>query len=102
MLTKHDLSQIQKIVQDETRKIVQSETRKIVQDETRRIVREETPVALERQLKPIKKDIATLKEDVSEIRKDMKSIVRFFDREYLELRRQIECIEDHLNLSPAS
>lgn len=90
MLTKQDLGQIQKVVQTETRTIVQQETRKIVRE------------VLQEELKPIKKDVSTLKEDVAQIRSDMKLIVRFFDREYITLRRRVERIETHLDLHPAS
>jgi predicted nucleic acid-binding Zn-ribbon protein len=89
MLTKSDLDQIKSVVQSETSKIVKE------------VVKEE--------LKPIKKDISTLKsdvgtlkQDVSEIRKDMKKIINFFDREYLELRKRVERIEEHLDLEPAA
>jgi len=47
---------------------------------------------IEKRLKPIK-------EDISQIRKDIKSIVNFFDREYLELRKRVERIETHLKIS---
>ena len=91
MLTKSDLSQIQKIVQTETRKIVREETPTIV----RNIITEETPGIVQKQLKPIKEDIA-------QIRKDIKFIVSFFDREYVALRRRVERIEEHLQLAPIS
>lgn len=91
MLTKTDLNQIQKIVktevQGETRKIVREETSKIVQSETRKIVKEE---------------LVPIKEDITHIRKDIKTIVNYFDREYLNLRKRVERIEDHLNLSQLS
>lgn len=70
MLTKTDLSQIQKVVQKETT--------------------------------PIKKDIKTIKADVAQIRKDTKTIVNYFDREYLELRARVERIETHLKLESIS
>ena len=73
MLNKTDLQHIQKIVKTE------------VQQETRRIVKEE--------LNPVKKD-------VTQIRKGIKAIIAFFDHEYLELRKRVERIEDHLNLPP--
>ena len=61
MLTKTDLTKIQKIVKtkvrEETRTIVQDETYKIVQSEARKIIKEElTPV----------------KENITQIRKDIK------------------------------
>ena len=50
----------------------------------------------------VTKRINPIKEDVIEIRKDIKTIVNFFDNEYLELRKRIERIEEHLNLSSIS
>lgn len=50
---------------------------------------------VDQKLKPIKADIA-------EIRKDVKTMVAFFDSEYLELRSRVERIEEHLNLKPQS
>jgi len=90
MLTKTDLSQIQKIVHSE----VQSETRKIFQEETpaivRKIVREETTSIVQQELKPIKKDIRSIKKDIN-------LIVRTFDRDYVTLRRKLE---EHINHHP--
>lgn len=71
MLTKTDLSQIQKIVNTESKK------------------------AIIQELKP-------LKEDITHIRKDIKTIVNYFDREYLQLRKRVERLENHLHLSPLS
>lgn len=47
---------------------------------------------MEKRLKPVKDDIA-------HIRKDIKTMVNFFDREYLDLRKRVERIETHLRLS---
>lgn len=47
---------------------------------------------LDRKLKPIKDDIV-------QIRKDQKLIVKFFDSEYLNLRKRVERIESYLKLS---
>ena len=74
MLTKQDLSEIQKIVQ------------------------QETSVIVEKAIAPIKKDISTMKSDISQIRSDVKTVVNFFDKEYLELRKRVERIEEHLHL----
>lgn len=46
---------------------------------------------LDQKLQPIKDDIV-------QIRKDQKLIVRFFDREYLDLRRRVEKIESLLKI----
>jgi len=53
MLTKSDLSQIQKIVNTESKKVITQE------------------------LKP-------MKEDIIQIRKNIKTIVNYFDKEYLQ------------------
>ena len=76
MLTKQDLSDIQKVVQTETRKVILSETPKIVRSEAHTILQQE--------LKPIKEDIAKIRKDISV---------------YVELRRRGERIEHHLQLS---
>ena len=47
---------------------------------------------MEKRLKPIK-------DDVAHIRKDIKTMVGFFDREYLDLRKRVERIEGYLKLS---
>ncbi|MFH1841114.1 MAG: hypothetical protein ABH807_03105 [Candidatus Shapirobacteria bacterium] len=58
-----------------------------------------------RELDPIKKDIAgikhelePMKKDIVKIRKDQKTIVNFFDREYLDLRERVDVIERRLNI----
>ena len=88
MLTKQDLTQIQYVVQTETRKIVREEIKPLITDVS----------TLKTDVSTLKKDMSTVKEDISQIRKDMKMIVSFFDREYLELRKRIERIELHLSL----
>lgn len=82
MLTKIDLKQIQRVVHDESRKVVKEENKNLASKSD-----------LKKELDPIKKDI-------SKIRKDINAIIGFFDTEYLELRKRVERIEDHLNLPP--
>ena len=63
---------------------------------------------IKRELKPIREDIAEIrkndlkpiKEDIEDIRKKMNSIISFFDREYLALRKRVELIEEQLHMSP--
>lgn len=50
--------------------------------------------------KKLDSKLKPLKDDVTQIRKDIKTIVNFFDKEYLELRERVERIEQHLNLPP--
>ena len=52
--------------------------------------------------KRIKLELKSVKEDISQIRKDTKTVIIFFDKEYLELRKRIERLESHLNLPPLS
>lgn len=46
--------------------------------------------------------VKPIKQDTVQIRKDIKIIVSFFDREYLELRKRVERIEERLHLPPLS
>ena len=82
MLSKDDYTEIRKILKEEIG-ILKEEIR----NETKKIVHNEIAI----QLKPIKKDI-------SQIRKDQKIIINFFDHEYLELRKRVERIEEHLGI----
>jgi hypothetical protein len=52
--------------------------------------------------KLISKRLKPIKSDIAKIRKDIDVIVSLFDREYMDIRRRIERIEDHLNLPPLS
>jgi predicted nucleic acid-binding Zn-ribbon protein len=54
---------------------------------------------LKTEISEVKKDVKTLKKDVSEIRGDIKTLIAYFDRDYVDLRRRVERIEDHLDLS---
>ena len=49
-----------------------------------------------------KEEIKTLKNDVSKIRKDVDVMLSMFDREYIDLRKRVERIEEHLRLPPLS
>jgi Skp family chaperone for outer membrane proteins len=68
---------------------------------TKRIKAELEPVRKE-VAKQIKEEILPIREDITHIRKDIKTIVNYFDREYLTLRNRIERIEQHLGLHPIS
>lgn len=97
MLTPSDIKQIQKGITIAVEKAVETKTRKIVREEltqARGEIRKETREMIKEELSPVKEDIA-------QIRKDIKTIVNFFDNEYMELRKRVERIEKHLNLSPA-
>lgn len=57
---------------------------------------------VQKESSPIRKDTKILRGDVSQIRKDIKTVVNYFDGEYLNLRKRTEKIEEHLNIEPAS
>lgn len=79
MLTKNDLDQIRSVVSQE----IQKETKPLKTD-----------------ISDLKMDVKTLKKDVRRIQKDQKTIVNFFDSDYLELRGRILRVEAHLDLEP--
>lgn len=81
MLTRGDLGEIDKLLTKRMRAELGS-------------VREDFRQSMKTELKP-------LKNDISQIRKDIKTIVGFFDLEYLDLRKRVERIEEHLHLSAA-
>jgi hypothetical protein len=54
---------------------------------------------LDKKLEPLKKDLATMKKDTSQTRKDVKVLIAYFDREYIEPRKRIDRIEEHLGIS---
>lgn len=47
----------------------------------------------------LKKSFGPIKKDVVQTRKDVKVLIAYFDREYLDLRKRIEDIEEHLGLT---
>lgn len=53
---------------------------------------------IDSKLKPIQKDIKTMKSDIAQTRKDVKVIISYFDREYVDLRKRVELIEEHLGI----
>jgi predicted nucleic acid-binding Zn-ribbon protein len=103
MLSKSDLDQIKGVVHSETSKVV----KEVVKEELKPIKKDISTLksdvgTLKTDVSTLKKDVKTLKQDVSEIRKDMKTVINFFDGEYLELRKRVERIEEHLDLEPVA
>jgi hypothetical protein len=54
---------------------------------------------LDRKLDPIQKDIKVIKKDLGEARNDVKVLIAYFDKEYVNLRRRVELIEEHLGIN---
>ncbi len=74
MLSKLDLSQIGKLIRDETKPIIQQE------------------------LVPVKKDISSLKKNMRYVKKTMDVMIDLFDRQDIRLNKRVEKIEAHLGL----
>jgi len=47
----------------------------------------------------LKKDMKVLKKDMGETRTDIKTLIAYFDRDYVGLRKRIEAIEEHLGFT---
>ena len=75
MLTKTDLTQITKIVQNETSKIVKSENKSLETKMNKRF---------------------------NKLEEKLDYAINFMDRDYLKLLHRVERIEEHLNLEVAS
>jgi hypothetical protein len=75
MLTKTDLTQITKIVQNETTKIIKLED-----------------LSLEKRLN----------KRFNKLEEKLDYAINFMDRDYLKLLHRVERIEEHLNLEPSS
>lgn len=89
MLTKSDLKAIDELIVKRVTSIVGEELEEKLEEK----LDEKLDSFARRELDPIKKDIV-------QIRKDSKTIVDYFDREYLGLRTRVERIERIMNLSP--
>lgn len=81
MLTKTDLSQIGKILD---RKLFDYPTKK----------------DLNKHFEAIDKHFGNIEKDIKKIKKDQKTIIDFFDREYLELKARVKRIEEYLKIQP--
>jgi hypothetical protein len=110
MLTSDDLKKIRNVLGGEVKAQLSAEIQPLRQD-----IKEDTKSIVREEVKPIKDDIGqirknfatkknleSIKDDVAEIRKDVKTVVSFFDREYLDLRKRVEKIEEHLKIQPSN
>ena len=97
MLTDNDLTKIDGLIEKRL-KPIKNEVASLGQMMDEKMERrlstfgKEVDEKMEKRLKPIK-------DDVAHIRKDIKTMVGFFDREYLDLRKRVERIEGYLKLS---
>ena len=89
MLTKSDLSQIGKIIRDETTPIIQQELAPIKED----VASLKTDVAV------LKKDVGSLKKNVRYIKKTVGVMIDLFDRQDIKLIKRVDKIEAHLGFT---
>lgn len=81
MLTKQDLQQIGNVIDEKLKPV------------------NKNIASLTKGVSTLTKDVSTLKKDVAQTRNDVKVLISYyFDREYVELRKRIDRIEEHLNL----
>ena len=85
MLTKDDLSLIAKLLDSRLEVKLESKFNSKLK-------------SIKGDISNIKSNITNIKSDITNIRRDQKTIVTFFDKEYLNLRERIERIETHLGL----
>lgn len=92
MLSKTDLSAIRTIVREEVEAEAKS-TREDLQGEVK-LAR----IEIQKDVRSLADKVKSLEVAVGKIQKDIKSVVNFFDKDALQLRKQVERIREHLNL----
>ena len=92
MLTKSDLNQIRKIVREE----VETESKSSKEDLQGEI--KLARIEIQKEIRQLAKRVKNLEIAVNKIQKDVTSIISFFDQEYLELRKRVGRLEEHLRL----
>lgn len=81
MLTKSDLSKIQKVVQNEVEPI-------------------KTDVSsLKQDVGVLKRDVGSLKKDMKHVKKTVDVMIDLFDRQDIKLHKRVVRIEEHLGLT---
>lgn len=93
MLTKADLSNIRKIIREE----VESESVNVKEELVAEI--KLSRMELQKEIRALAERVKNLEIGVRKIQKDVKTVINFFDKEYLNLRKRVEVIEEHLRLS---
>jgi len=92
MLTKTDLLQIRKIIREE----IEAESKPLQEDLRGEI--KLSRIEIQKDIRALKNKIKDLEISNNKIQKDIKKIVGFFDEEYLQVRKRVERLENHLNL----
>ena len=89
MLTKSDLSQIGKLIRDETTPIIHQELAPVKKD----------VASLKEDIGGLKKDVGSLKKDMRYVKKTVDVMIDLFDRQDVKLNKRVIRIEDHLGLT---
>jgi len=92
MLTKTDFLQIRKIIREE----IEVESKSLQEDLQGEI--KLARIEIQKDIRDLKSKIKDLEISSNKIQKDIKKIVGFFDEEYLQVRKRVERLEEHLNL----
>lgn len=93
MLTKNDLSEIRKVIREE----VETESQSTKQELGAEI--KLARIEIQSEIKVLSDRVKNLEIGFKKIQKDIKSIVNFFDKEYLELKKRVKEVENHINLT---
>lgn len=96
MLTKSDLSQIGKLIRDETTPIVQQELAPVKKDVAS--LKADVGV-LKQDVGSLKKDVGFLKKNVRYIKKTVDVMIDLFDRQDIKLIKRVDKIEAHLGFT---
>ncbi|AKM79528.1 MAG: hypothetical protein UX85_C0010G0005 [Candidatus Beckwithbacteria bacterium GW2011_GWB1_47_15] len=95
MLTKTDITKIRKVVRDETESEAKT-TRRELQGEIKLL-----RIELQKELKTITGRIKDLEGQTRKVRKDIELMLGFFDREYLDLQKRVDKVEERLGIASA-
>lgn len=98
MLTKTDLSQIRQIVRQIIREEVEAESKSLRENLQGEI--KLARIEIQNDIRQLAERAKNVEIAINKIQKDIKSIVDFFDKEHLELRKRVKRLEEHLNLPP--
>ena len=100
MLTKSDLSQIRKVVREETE--VESNSLKSELTSEVKLMRmrlESRLETIENKLKDSDIKLGNVEKDLKYVKKTIEVMIKRFDEDDAALRKRVEKIEEHLNLS---
>jgi hypothetical protein len=96
MFTASDLKKIRTIIREEVELGSESLNRDL-QGEIKL-----SRIEIQNEIRLLKNQIKNLELRIKKIEKNTSTITSFFDKEYLDLRKQVKRIEEHLNLSSLS